>query len=648
MSITYESRTPCSDKSDAFSPPNEFINPSKQDVTPFISPSLHREFFNAIQSRRQEVSFATTPWVHPNYHPKEKTALLSISSENLNKMLLENNSPKIILVDVRSFSLYFQSRIKNAINLAVPSVLLKRPSYTLAKVCNSVTINMGERLRNWSEASSILFYDHNATNLIHSRNSATAILVGSKLREAGYKGHLYFLKGGFHAFHSEYPEQCDSSKINNSLERRRKCRKPSMELTLSTPLLEQTSKTAVNPFFSNIRQNMELCHGPLKERFAIRLPSGKISTTCKSQLSTWLHDVIEAEKGPKKLVEMYEQLERTEQQRLSLIMDFHSSNPEYDPSSMTFPFCITANMEKGTLNRYNNIWPYEYSRVKLKGSSRDDDYMNGNYIAFEDVDTTKLASLIVSNEQDNLVKKHLLSKHSLYTMNKMIKNKPNRCYIATQAPLPDTFNDFWKTIWNENSTVVVMLTREEEMNKIKCHRYWPTNLKETLKYGSINVTLLSEYNHPILNINGKRSTNDPDDESITVRTFNLATPTGQRQIMHFQYTGWTDFGVPDHPLGILQLIHLVNQQKTVASPIIVHCSAGCGRTGTFCVIDTVMQRLLSQNDNALSSDKIWETVNRFREQRISMVQTHRQFVFCYEAIVWWMLGYSRNDNPHMT
>jgi protein-tyrosine phosphatase len=80
-----------------------------------------------------------------------------------------------------------------------------------------------------------------------------------------------------------------------------KRRKPSMTLTLSTPFLNP--KSAVNPFFSNIRQNMELCHGPLKERFAIRLPSSKVST---SQLFQWLHDVIETEKGPKKLVEMYE------------------------------------------------------------------------------------------------------------------------------------------------------------------------------------------------------------------------------------------------------------------------------------------------------------------------------------------------------
>jgi protein-tyrosine phosphatase len=112
----------------------------------------------------------------------------------------------------------------------------------------------------------------------------------------------------------------------------------------------------------------------------------------------------------------------------------------------------------------------EYSRVKLRDSSRNDDYINGNYIAFEDADDTKLSTLTLSDEQDNLIKKNLISKQSLYTMDKMMKGKAltsNRSYIATQAPLPETFNDFWSTVWNENSTIVVMLTLEEEMNKVR-------------------------------------------------------------------------------------------------------------------------------------------------------------------------------------
>lgn len=149
-------------------------------------------------------------------------------------------------------------------------------------------------------------------------------------------------------------------------------------------------------------------------------------------------------------------------------------------------------------------------------------------------------------------------------------------------------------------------------------------------------------------MNDKRERDGVDDEYIIVRKIIMKHGKVERKITHLQYTGWTDFGVPDQPVGILQLVHRADEaaryhQYRVRNigPMTVHCSAGCGRSGTFCVIDTIIQRLWHEQDvyTAASTDKIKETVNRFREQRMSMVQTHRQFVFCYEAILWWLLGY---------
>jgi protein-tyrosine phosphatase len=170
------------------------------------------------------------------------------------------------------------------------------------------------------------------------------------------------------------------------------------------------------------------------------------------------------------------------------------------------------------------------------------------------------------------------------------------------------------------------------------------------KYGAITVTLVSETKQPILNMNEKRGrTNGPGDESITIRRFLIQHDGYPPHIVtQLQYTGWTDFGVPDHPIGILQVIYEADEVQSSSfsinetkGPMVIHCSAGCGRTGTFCVIDTVIQRLCQERDvcTSCSVDKIYETVKRFREQRMSMVQTHRQYVFCYEAIIWWMLGY---------
>lgn len=111
-----------------------------------------------------------------------------------------------------------------------------------------------------------------------------------------------------------------------------------------------------------------------------------------------------------------------------------------------------------------------------------------------------------------------------------------------------------------------------------------------------------------------------------------------------------DFGVPDNPLGTLQIIQMADsaqitysQQESVG-PMIVHCSAGCGRSGAFCAIDTVLYRL-GKMKSASDHDILLQTISRFREQRLSMVQTLRQFVFCYEAIWWWFLGYGVDDFP---
>lgn len=121
---------------------------------------------------------------------------------------------------------------------------------------------------------------------------------------------------------------------------------------------------------------------------------------------------------------------------------------------------------------------------------------------------------------------------------------------------------------------------------------------------------------------------------------------------HLQYTGWMDFGVPDNPLGTLKIIQMADQTQRqyqpTAGPMIVHCSAGCGRSGAFCAIDTVLYRLNNEPQRAETKDILLETISRFREQRLSMVQTLRQFVFCYEAICWWFLGYNGLDTTATT
>ncbi|KAG0739504.1 hypothetical protein G6F57_002188 [Rhizopus arrhizus] len=431
-------------------------------------------------------------------------------------------------------------------------------------------------------------------------------------------------------------------------------------LPMATPTLgpftapmPQFDNQAFNPFFSNIRQNMELSHGPIRERFPIRLPpkcyidpsdNDHIQVdrsplhVAGSQMDSehancfkapiWLQNTVK-EQGPKLLAESYEKLERTEQRRLQNIMHFHSKHTN-NPAE--FPFSIVAGIEMGALNRYTNIWPYEYTRVKIK-EHHSSDYINASYIQYIDGEGCTSDA-----------KPEAIDVKYIEAMKNGKKTSPYRQYISTQGPLPATFNDFWQVVWEQNSRVLVMLTKEEEMNKIKCHRYWPKTLNEAVTYGQTTVTLTSENIHKVKCLGDDKN----EEDAIIIRQLTISKKGDSRSITHLQYTGWMDFGVPDNPLGTLQIIQMASKAQETYSkpdsavgPMIVHCSAGCGRSGAFCAIDTVLYRL-SQTNCSTKSDVLLETISRFREQRLSMVQTLRQFVFCYEAIWWWLLGYGQD------
>ncbi|KAI9338427.1 protein-tyrosine phosphatase-like protein [Pilaira anomala] len=682
MSVKFESPTRhISDTNSLYSAPSD------NESSTTNNNNIHQDFLNVIQARQQQLQTRTTGWSKKNTNGLYRQPiedLAPMESKDLNILLNDPTTKEheLLIIDIRSFNFFKSSRIKSAINVSIPSILLKRPSYTIEKICELITYDKlaADRLKSWSNAKHIIFYDHFSYATSDSGNSATAILLGSKLRTVGYKGQLNYLQGGIKTFHEQFPEQCELNSLveSNNIKRKRP-NNNTMQLPLPTNNVLSNS-TPINPFFSNIRQNLELSHGPLKERFSVRLPWGlqnnhgtisSSTTSCSLAYSNhnthhprfglagssvdeqgnfvlpiWLRNVMNSEKGPKKLAEMYEKLERVEQDRLLTIMNYHSKQDQ--PLDNRFPFSITASMEKGVLNRYDNIWPFAYSRVKL--IDKPDDYINANYIQYANIKKDITLSPIHQSEQEiKLQKQGLLSQESLRTMNRHnVELDCNRQYISTQGPLPTTFNDFWQLIWHEHSFVIVMLTQEMEMNKIKCHRYWPTLVHVPQTYGSMQVTLLSESKHSVLNLNEKRDRDDLNDSIIIIRKFSLKYASQERIMTHLQYTGWTDFGVPDDPIGLLQLVHHADEatryhqsRNEHVGPMTVHCSAGCGRSGTFCVVDTIIQRLWHEHDVYTSTtvDKIQQTIARFREQRMSLVQTHRQFVFCYEAILWWLLGY---------
>ncbi|XP_023559456.1 tyrosine-protein phosphatase non-receptor type 6 isoform X3 [Octodon degus] len=244
--------------------------------------------------------------------------------------------------------------------------------------------------------------------------------------------------------------------------------------------------------------------------------------------------------------------------------------------------------ENKSKNRYKNILPFDHTRVVLQGRDSNipgSDYINANYVK-----------------------------------NKLLGSEENsKTYIASQGCLEATVNDFWQMVWQENTRVIVMTTREVEKGRNKCVPYWP-EVGTQRAYGPYSVTNCGEH----------------DAAEYKLRTLQVSPlDNGDliREIWHYQYLSWPDHGVPSEPGGVLSFLDQINQRQESlphAGPIIVHCSAGIGRTGTIIVIDMLMESISTKG---LDCDiDIQKTIQMVRAQRSGMVQTEAQYKFIYVAI----------------
>ncbi|XP_030294576.1 protein tyrosine phosphatase receptor type Db isoform X13 [Sparus aurata] len=235
-------------------------------------------------------------------------------------------------------------------------------------------------------------------------------------------------------------------------------------------------------------------------------------------------------------------------------------------------------------NRYANVIAYDHSRVILSSIEGvpGSDYINANYV-------------------DGY--------------------RRQNAYIATQGSLPETFGEFWRMVWEQHTANIIMMTKLEEksrmpsyfFSKVKCDQYWPTRGTET--YGLIQVTLLDTV----------------ELATYSVRTFALykSGSNEKREVRHFQFTAWPDHGVPEHPTPFLAFLRRVKAcNPPDAGPMVVHCSAGVGRTGCFIVIDAMAERI--KHEKTLD---IYGHVTLMRSQRNYMVQTEDQYIFIHDALL---------------
>ena len=676
--------------------PSFFDIPRQQSPARMTMSPVQRNVLSHVDDRHPRLSLPQNKADPPSPHLKPQKTFqhqradtlpsaledgpVMITPPQLRDMIDRLPCSQFLLLDLRVFPQFSQSRIQDALNLCIPTTLLKRPSFNLQKLQDTFTNDAEkERFAQWQNAKYIVVYDAFSSE---KRDAISSVNTLKKFSNQGWKGHSYILRGGFQDFSKLFPKLIDnrssqemqSSKINLSLG----TKMPEM-VPVAGGCAMPATKNAANPFFSNIRQNQDLIGGV--GQMDIKIPE-ELGHEAGNILPRWLSEAAAKEDHGKKVSDKFLDLEQAEQLRMTKAL---SSGVSYGTQGPNHEGIQIAGIEKGGKNRYNNIWPFEHARVRLQGRPEGAcDYVNASHIK---------------------------------------SSRSNKRYIASQGPLPATFEvrlasylslwqntdmlqDFWSVIWDQDVRVIVMLTAESEGGQLKCHPYWSSQ-----DYGPLKLHILSEkkisldfkkHRTPAEHRDsGRRRANTTADNApvpppteaphAIVRKFTLshsAHPfSPMREITQVHYSSWPDFGAPASPAQLLALVELSNQQQRAslsatqptrssependesARPILVHCSAGCGRTGTFCTIDAVIDMLKRQRKEIRSGvtpmdfmatpnesgdymakgkpaadewifnqdlDLVQKTVEDFRGQRLSMVQSLRQYVLCYETVLEWI------------
>lgn len=233
--------------------------------------------------------------------------------------------------------------------------------------------------------------------------------------------------------------------------------------------------------------------------------------------------------------------------------------------------------ENVSKNRYPDIKAYDQTRVKLQqiDSIAGSDYINANYV---------------------------------------LGYKERKKFICAQGPMDTSINDFWRMIWEQHLELILMLTNLEEYSKTKCAKYWPDKDEGDKTFGEINVNFLKENRY----------------SDYIVRQLTI-TKSGseERKITQYHYLVWKDFMAPEHPHGIIKFIKRMNEAYSPERGcILVHCSAGVGRTGTLVALDCLLQQLNEEEQVA-----IFNTICDLRHQRNFLVQSLKQYIFIYRALM---------------
>ena len=286
--------------------------------------------------------------------------------------------------------------------------------------------------------------------------------------------------------------------------------------------------------------------------------------------------------------------------------------------------------EHRKLNRYVNIYPYDFNRIKLQTAILGSDYINGSHITFS------------QSDDDLCPTKRIFDGGNVKPFN--FSKFCNISFLAAQGPLPSSSAHFWQAVYENDVDIIVMLTKLKEGSSgpgpgaTKCTQYWPEVSEKSITVGNFEITILEE--------------TEPRPE-ITKRTFSVkggetTNFNVEKRVTQLHYVGWPDYGVPeedDHLINLVkQVRYIIQSDKNKISKrekfmVLAHCSAGVGRTGTFIAmyqlmdqIEEMFQTKYKQCDDKNRYIDIFNTVLFLRSKRVEMVQSWAQYRYLYKSV----------------
>jgi hypothetical protein len=313
--------------------------------------------------------------------------------------ILESAIEEVLLLDLRVSTQYAKARISGALTLCIPTTLLKRASFNVQKLAETFKDEESrDKFERWRSSKHIIVYDSNSSQL---KDAATCINTLKKFTSEGWSGGSYIIRGGFQEFAKRFPAWISQASASSPMTSATALLQIDSGLPAVAPVIGgcpmPATQNAANPFFGNIRQNMDLIGGV--GQMPVKHPAG-MTQSAEEDLPGWLQKAADDKDNGKTVSDRFLQIEKREQKRMQEAL---SGKVVYGtPTGLGASKQIQiAGIEKGSKNRYNNIWPYEHSRVKIQGVDDGScDYVNANHV------------------------------QAAYS---------NKRYIATQGPIPATF-----------------------------------------------------------------------------------------------------------------------------------------------------------------------------------------------------------------